>query len=164
MSASAIIASPVGPLLVRASQGRLTQVSFYRAARTLRATPEPSDSQSSAVVDSATVQLREYFERRRTRFDVPLQLEGPEFHRRVWEALCQIPYGQTTSYGELARSLGDPSAARAAGLANGANPIAVIVPCHRVIGADGSLVGYGGGLRRKRILLDLESNRLALSL
>jgi methylated-DNA-[protein]-cysteine S-methyltransferase len=92
-----------------------------------------------------------------------MQLEGPEFHHRVWEVLCEIPYGQTRSYGQLATELGDPGAARAVGFANGANPIAIIVPCHRVIGADGSLVGYGGGLRRKRILLDLESNRMALA-
>ena len=94
-------------------------------------------------------------------FDVPLQMDGSPFQLRVWRALCDIPYGTTTSYGELARRVGKPSAARAVGLANGQNPIAVIVPCHRVIGADGSLTGYGGGLDRKRFLLGLEGHASA---
>ncbi len=163
MSAFAIIASPVGPLLIRAHEGKLVQLSFYRGDAKEYRQVEPSDEASTNVVKQVKVQLSEYFARQRTHFDVPMQLEGPEYHRRVWEALCEIPYGQTRSYGQLATELGDLSAARAVGFANGANPIAIIVPCHRVIGADGSLVGYGGGLRRKRILLDLESNRMALA-
>jgi methylated-DNA-[protein]-cysteine S-methyltransferase len=102
-------------------------------------------------------QLTEYFAAQRTDFDVPLVMEGAPFQRRVWQALRDIPYGETISYGELARRIGRPTAARAVGMANGRNPIAVIVPCHRVIGADGTLTGYGGGLERKRILLDLEA-------
>jgi len=90
-------------------------------------------------------------------FDFELAMEGPEFHRQVWQALTEIPYGETTSYGALAKKLGQPNAARAVGLANGANPIALIVPCHRVIGSDGSLIGYGGGLPLKRALLEHEA-------
>ena len=103
----------------------------------------------------------EYFAGERTSFDVPLVLDGAPFQRRVWRALQDVPYGETISYGELARRIGPPSAARAVGLANGRNPISVIVPCHRVIGADGSLTGYGGGLDRKRLLLDLEASATA---
>jgi methylated-DNA-[protein]-cysteine S-methyltransferase len=98
-------------------------------------------------------QLDEYFRRERTAFDLPLDLQGSPFERRVWEALRAIPYGTTTTYGELARTLGVPGAARAVGLANSRNPIAIIVPCHRVIGARGALTGYAGGLDRKRALL-----------
>jgi len=101
-------------------------------------------------------QLEEYFAGERTIFDIPLAPEGAPFEREVWRALEEIPYGETVSYGEIARRVGQPTAARAVGTANGRNPIAVIVPCHRVIGADGSLTGYGGGLERKRLLLELE--------
>ncbi len=115
----------------------------------------------------AVQQLQEYFGGERTAFGVPLRLEGPEFQRQVWEELLRIPYGETASYGEIADRIGKPGAARAVGVANGRNPIAIIVPCHRVIGADGSLTGYGGGLHRKQILLDLERHhftpRLSLS-
>jgi methylated-DNA-[protein]-cysteine S-methyltransferase len=107
-------------------------------------------------------QLTEYFDGRRRSFDVPLALEGNSFELRVWDALREIPYGETVSYGEIARRIGQPDAPRAVGLANGRNPIAVIVPCHRVIGANGTLVGYGGGLERKRLLLDLESGVVPL--
>ena len=107
-------------------------------------------------------QLEEYFAGERTLFDVALEMEGTPFQRRVWRELEAIPYGETISYGELARRVGQPSAARAVGLANGRNPVAVIVPCHRVIGADGSLTGYGGGMERKRILLGLESGAARL--
>jgi methylated-DNA-[protein]-cysteine S-methyltransferase len=112
--------------------------------------PEPT-----AFAD-AVEQLRAYFDGERTRFDLTLQMEGSGFQRSVWEALLEIPYGETTSYGEIARRVGKPGAARAVGLANGQNPIAIIVPCHRVIGANGSLTGYGGGLDRKVTLLELE--------
>lgn len=111
---------------------------------------------------AVTAQLAEYFDIRRRSFDVQLRLKGNRFERRVWSALRQIPYGETTSYGELAQRIGEPGAARAVGVANARNPISVIVPCHRVIGADGSLTGYGGGLARKRFLLDLEAGALRL--
>ena len=110
----------------------------------------------------ARSQLGEYFDGTRREFDVPLALAGNEFELRVWGALLEIGYGETASYGAIAARIGAPSAARAVGLANGRNPVAVIVPCHRVIGADGSLTGYGGGLERKRLLLDLEAGVLPL--
>lgn len=119
-----------------------------------------------AAFGDAVDQLQEYFDGQRTRFDLPLRMEGTGFQRSVWDALLEIPYGETTSYGEIARRVGKPGAARAVGLANGQNPVAIVVPCHRVIGADGSLTGYGGGLDRKVTLLQLERDhftpRLAL--
>lgn len=112
-------------------------------------------------------QLGAYFDGVLTRFDLPLRLEGTGFQREVWGALCDIPYGTTASYAEIARRIGRPGAARAVGWANGHNPVSIIVPCHRVIGADGSLTGYGGGLQRKERLLQLERDhgtpRLALA-
>jgi methylated-DNA-[protein]-cysteine S-methyltransferase len=101
-------------------------------------------------------QLEEYFAGRRRQFDLPLDLHGTEFQKRCWQELLKIPYGETRSYADVARAIGKPSAVRAVGLANGQNPIAIIVPCHRVIGSDGSLTGYGGGLETKRKLLELE--------
>src|SRR5205085_10571542 len=105
---------------------------------------------------AAIAQLRAYFRGESTAFDVPLELRGTPFQRRVWASLCTIPYGETVTYGALAQRLGTPSAARAVGLANGRNPVGIIVPCHRVVGSDGSLTGYGGGLDRKRRLLEFE--------
>jgi methylated-DNA-[protein]-cysteine S-methyltransferase len=109
----------------------------------------------------AVDQLDAYFAGELTEFDLRLRLEGTEFQRTVWAGLCEIPYGETTSYGELAARIGRPRASRAVGLANGRNPVAIVVPCHRVIGAGGSLTGYGGGLERKQALLDLERARRA---
>jgi methylated-DNA-[protein]-cysteine S-methyltransferase len=109
------------------------------------------------VVREVMRQLEAYFAGERLEFDLPLAPEGTEFQRRVWKALAEIPYGETRSYGELARSIGKPAAVRAVGAANGRNPIGIIVPCHRVIGSSGKLVGYGGGLPMKQMLLDLEA-------
>jgi len=109
------------------------------------------------VLKAAQAQLDEYFRGERHEFDLPLAAQGTEFQQQVWQSLTQIPYGTTMSYGDLARKLGNPDATRAVGLANGKNPISIIVPCHRVIGADGSLTGFGGGVGRKRFLLDLEA-------
>jgi methylated-DNA-[protein]-cysteine S-methyltransferase len=106
---------------------------------------------------SATTQLQQYFAGKRALFDLPLAPRGTEFQQAVWAALLQIPFGRTASYGDIARAIGKPAASRAIGGANHRNPIAIIIPCHRVIGADGSLTGYGGGLPHKRLLLDLES-------
>jgi methylated-DNA-[protein]-cysteine S-methyltransferase len=107
-------------------------------------------------------QLDEYFAAERTEFDLPLAPRGSEFQRRVWKALRRIPYGETASYGEIARRIDGPDTVRAVGAANGANPIAIVVPCHRVIGADGSLTGYAGGLERKAFLLELERGAVRL--
>lgn len=103
-------------------------------------------------------QLREYFNGKRREFDIPLDAAGTDFQRSVWSALRKIPYGRTVSYADIARAIGKPKSMRAVGMANGRNPISIVVPCHRVIGADGSLTGYGGGLDRKRTLLNLESS------
>ena len=103
-------------------------------------------------------QLKGYFKGERTRFDLELKVQGTDFQKMVWKELVKIPYGETISYGELARRIGNPNACRAVGLANGKNPISIIVPCHRVIGKNGSLTGFGGGLEAKKTLLDLEKN------
>jgi methylated-DNA-[protein]-cysteine S-methyltransferase len=113
-------------------------------------------TEDAAALAHAVGQLDEYFGGRRTEFDLPLRQAGTPFERAVWERVAAIPYGETASYGEIARALGRPDRARAVGAANGRNPLPIVVPCHRVIGSDGSLVGYGGGLERKRALLDLE--------
>lgn len=110
-----------------------------------------------AALKKPLAQLAAYFAGELRDFDLPLAARGTPFQQRVWRALCDIPYGETISYGELARRIGQPAAARAAGLANGRNPISIVVPCHRVIGANGSLTGYGGGLERKRWLLAHEA-------
>ena len=115
----------------------------------------------AAPLRAARRQLEEYFAGERREFSLALAAEGTDFQRQVWQALCTIPYGATVSYGDIARQIGNPNAVRAVGLANGRNPISIIVPCHRVIGADGSLTGYGGGLERKRFLLALERRVLA---
>jgi methylated-DNA-[protein]-cysteine S-methyltransferase len=111
---------------------------------------------SDAGVADVTRQLGEYFAGERTAFDLPLRPVGSGFELAVWDQLIRIPYGETRSYGHVAQAVGEPGGAQAVGAANGRNPLAIVVPCHRVIGADGSLVGFGGGLARKRFLLDLE--------
>jgi methylated-DNA-[protein]-cysteine S-methyltransferase len=148
------IDSPIGRLLLAGDGDSITQVCFQSGPRPLRA---PGGwVHDAAPFRAAIAQLGEYFAGRRRAFDLPLAPRGTEFQRRVWRELTAIPYGKTISYGELARRIGKPSASRAVGLANGANPLPVIVPCHRVIGADGSLTGFGGGLPIKRKLLALE--------
>jgi methylated-DNA-[protein]-cysteine S-methyltransferase len=149
--------SPIGELLLVGDGRSLHRLHMLDAPARTRL---PRDDDAFAAVRE---QLAEYFAGERQTFDVPLAMEGTEFQRAVWSALREIPYGETTSYGELARRLGRPEASRAVGAANGSNPIAVIVPCHRVIGADGSLTGFGGGLERKRTLLDLERGVLTLA-
>jgi methylated-DNA-[protein]-cysteine S-methyltransferase len=146
--------SPVGRLLLAGGRESLTRVHFQSGPRPLH--PAADWIASAAPFRAAIAQLGEYFAGERRRFDLPLSPRGTEFQRRVWRALREIPYGRTISYGELARRIGNPSASRAVGLANGANPLPIIVPCHRVIGADGSLTGFGGGLSIKRKLLALE--------
>jgi methylated-DNA-[protein]-cysteine S-methyltransferase len=148
------IESPIGELLLVGDQDALHGLYMQDGRKPKRIAP---DWQASAApFADVTTQLEEYFAGARTSFDVSLAAEGAPFEREVWHALEAIPYGKTVSYGEIARRVGQPTAARAVGTANGRNPIAVIVPCHRVIGADGSLTGYGGGLERKRLLLELE--------
>jgi methylated-DNA-[protein]-cysteine S-methyltransferase len=151
------VPSPIGPLTIVAQDGAI--VALYMDAQRHAPGPEsfgPPADVSEEPYAAAAAQLSAYFAGQLTEFDLPLAPAGTDFQRRVWDGLRQIPYGQTLSYGELARRLGRPAASRAVGLANGKNPIAIVVPCHRVIGSDGSMTGYGGGLDRKRFLLALE--------
>ncbi len=155
-----VVASPIGPLTLVAAGGALAGV-YMDAQRHLpdtvaHAAPASKDGPDAAPLAAAARQLTEYFAGLRTEFDLPLEMAGTDFQCRVWAALREIPYGETVSYGELARGIAVASASRAVGLANGKNPFAVVVPCHRVVGSDGSLTGYGGGLDRKRFLLALE--------
>jgi methylated-DNA-[protein]-cysteine S-methyltransferase len=152
-SAWTIYESPLGPLTLVASDAGLRRLRF----------PDDAGSDDEAQRDPgalATIveQLEEYFAGERRTFDIELDLRGTPFQRAVWGQLLTIPYGSTRSYGELARTIGRPDRARAVGAAVGATPVPIIVPCHRMIGADGSLTGYGGGLPRKRALLDLEAS------
>ena len=145
--------SPIGPLRLAADAEGLRQIDFLgRAPRPLPDGWLHDPAKLAQVVD----QLQAYFAGGLREFDLPLAPQGTPFQRGVWSRLCEIPYGETTSYGELARRVGNPSASRAVGLANGRNPIPIVIPCHRVIGSNGSLTGYGGGLPIKEHLLALE--------
>ena len=149
------ISTPIGALRLAGDEEGLREIAFGRAARTA---PIPSGQATSrAPFRDVIEQLEEYFAGRRTRFQVRLAPRGTPFQLRVWSLLREIPYGETTTYGEIARRLGNPNACRAVGAANGRNPIPVIIPCHRVVGTDGSLTGFGGGLAIKDALLALES-------
>lgn len=150
--------SPVGPLLLLSDGQSLT--GLYMNDPTVPTESVRDDSMAPFPV--VTAQLAEYFAGERTEFDLPLSPVGTAFQLQVWKLLEEIPYGVTISYGELARRAQDPNASRAVGAANGKNPISIIVPCHRVIGANGKLTGYGGGLPNKKILLDLEAGRKGL--
>jgi methylated-DNA-[protein]-cysteine S-methyltransferase len=148
----AMMNTPIGPITLLSSERGLTGIHFGSRI--------PADG----VLDEnghgkAMTQLGEYFDGKRIRFDIPLDIAGTPFQLSVWRALCDIPYGQTRSYGEIASAIGKPGAARAVGMANHENPIAVVIPCHRVVGHDGSLTGYAGGLDRKRQLLSIEQGR-----
>ena len=136
--------TPIGELLIVGENGTVTEIVFPDRGK--RGVPQPGWKKSRAGLEDAVVQLREYFAGRRSDFDLDLHLPGTKFQRRVWEELTRIPYGDTISYGELARRVGNPKASRAVGAANGKNPIPIVVPCHRVIGANGKLTGFGGGL------------------
>jgi len=152
-----IVDSPVGPLTLAGAESALMHL------RMVDQTHEPDRSSWLAADDDAfpeaVEQLAAYFAGELTEFDVELELVGTEFQRKVWKTLRTIPYGETRSYGEIAEQIGSPGASRAVGLANGRNPIGIIVPCHRVIGSTGGLTGYGGGIERKRTLLALEKSR-----
>jgi O-6-methylguanine DNA methyltransferase len=148
--------SPLGPLLLAAEDGALTLL--WMSPLPERETGG-ADAHDRAVLAAAGEQLEAYFAGDLTAFDLPLAPRGTTFQQRVWSALVEIPFGETISYGALAMRLGRPGAARAVGLANGSNPISIIIPCHRVIGSDGRLTGYGGGIDRKAWLLDHEAGR-----
>ena len=154
--------SPVGRLLLAMDGQGLRHVHF----ETGRAALEPGDDweRGAGALHEARTQLKAYFAGKLVQFDLPLAPHGTEFQQRVWLELVRIPFGETTSYGEIARRLGDVRATRAVGAANGQNPLPIIVPCHRVIGADGSLTGFGGGLPTKRFLLDHEQRHSPFTL
>ena len=145
-----VVDTPIGPLTLEAGAHGLRAIRFPGG--------EPSGDRDPAAVEDAAAQLREYFAGERTAFDLELDLGGTPLQRAVWERLQAIPYGETLTYTELAAALGRPDAVRAVAAAVGRTPVPVVVPCHRVVGRDGSLTGYAGGLERKRALLDLESS------
>ena len=145
----AVMNTSVGPVTVASTDRGLAAVHFGNSV------PD------GAVVDNSAnreivKQLSEYFEGKRTRFELPLDVEGTEFQKSVWKELLRIPYGETRSYGDIAKALGKPAAARAVGMANHNNPVAIVIPCHRVVGQNGSLTGYAGGLHLKEQLLSIE--------
>ena len=146
--------TPIGRLRLVADDEGLREVWFESGRH--RREPDPSWAHSPASLAFARVQLEEYFAGTRQLFDLPLHPLGTPFQLAVWRELARIPYGATRSYGELARRIGQPRAVRAVGAANGRNPLPIVLPCHRVIGADGSLTGFGGGLPTKRFLLAME--------
>jgi methylated-DNA-[protein]-cysteine S-methyltransferase len=152
MNAYSYFESPIGRLLLTSDGTALTGL-YMEPSRKAQCTDGWMEDVTVAPLSAAVRQLTEYFAGTRREFDLPLRLQGTTFQTRVWRELTEIPYGQTWSYGQLAHRIDQPSASRAVGLANGRNPISILVPCHRVIGADGSLTGYGGGIERKRWLL-----------
>jgi O-6-methylguanine DNA methyltransferase len=148
--------SPVGPLIAAASDEALCVLEFSDAASIEKRIEELGRAGSNAILDELWRQLDRYFRGELREFTLPLRYPGTDFQEQVWSALREIRYGETWSYLDLARRIGDTGATRAVGAANGANPLAIVIPCHRVVNANGDLGGYGGGLWRKRILLDLE--------
>ncbi|AOS63574.1 methylated-DNA--[protein]-cysteine S-methyltransferase [Actinoalloteichus hymeniacidonis] len=154
-----VMESPLGPMTLVAAGGALCGV--YMAEHRHRPAWETFGAENAEVFTNCIAQLTEYFEGRRTEFDLPTAPQGTPFQHEVWSVLREIPYGETVSYGWVAEQLGRPTASRAVGAANGRNPISIIVPCHRVVGANGSLTGYGGGMKRKESLLELERSRVA---
>ncbi|WP_435225347.1 methylated-DNA--[protein]-cysteine S-methyltransferase [Streptomyces sp. Tue6028] len=150
-----LLDSPYGPLTLVATDGVLSNL--YMVGQRHRPPDETFGDRDDSLFDEAADQLEAYFRGELKEFTLELSLRGTPFQCSVWDQLRRIPYGETRSYGDLADALGSPGASRAVGLANGKNPIGIIVPCHRVVGADGSLTGYGGGLDRKKRLLDFES-------
>jgi methylated-DNA-[protein]-cysteine S-methyltransferase len=155
------IESPVGQLLLVADEGGLLEIAFAEG----RTAPvvDPAWINGGALLREPVRQLDAFFAGQLRDFDLPLKPEGTAFQQRVWKLLREIPFGETISYGELARRAGNPAASRAVGLANGSNPIAIVIPCHRVIGSNGKLTGYGGGLQNKRWLIDFERSQLFYS-
>jgi methylated-DNA-[protein]-cysteine S-methyltransferase len=151
------IETTIGRIGIAEENQFLTHLFFHQ-----KKSPTDAIEKKTPFLCEVVKQLKEYFDGKRKEFDVPLKLTGTDFQRSVWNALLTIPYGETRSYGEIAKLIGNPRACRAVGMANHWNPIAIIVPCHRVIGADGSLTGFGGGLTMKQQLLDIESATLCL--
>lgn len=155
--------TPIGSIIIEENGTAITALYLDKDEDKDEKTTSPQSSScpqcpQTPLLQEAQKQLNEYFAGTRKKFELPIHLQGTKFQQKVWKALLQIPYGETRSYGEIAASIGNPKASRAIGGANNKNPIMIIVPCHRVIGADGSLVGFGGGLPAKKYLLDLEKS------
>lgn len=148
MKFSCSVDTPVGKLWLAEENGLITQLGFGRIS--------DAEERETAILKRASLQLSEYFEGKRCDFDLPLYPRGTAFQKSVWSALCCVPYGETRSYKDIAIAVGKPKGFRAVGMANNRNPIAVLIPCHRIVGADGSLTGYAGGLEVKHKLLELE--------
>ncbi|WP_102409149.1 methylated-DNA--[protein]-cysteine S-methyltransferase [Parabacteroides bouchesdurhonensis] len=144
--------TPVGDLEIQANENAITHITY-------RPNETPAIQKETPLIKKAYKQIEEYFQGKRTSFDLPLSLEGTPFQKKVWEALRTIPYGETWSYKQVAEAIGNNKACRAVGMANNRNPISIVIPCHRVIGANGKLVGYGGGLPNKEYLLQLERQK-----
>ena len=151
----AVLDTPMGPLTVGSTDRGIASIHFGNSV------PRDAVADSSLSRETAE-QLAEYFQGKRTQFELPLDVEGTPFQKAVWNELLRIPYGETRSYGDIAKAIGKPNAARAVGMANHENPIAVVIPCHRVVGRDGSLTGYAGGLQLKAQLLSIERQRQTL--
>jgi methylated-DNA-[protein]-cysteine S-methyltransferase len=156
MTRYARIETPLGPMIAIADDAKLVGVDFEDAKYAPAIAPEWAEDPESAPLRACAAQLAAYFAGRRTRFDLPLAPRGTPFQQRVWREIAKVPGGETITYAELARRAGCPGSARAAGAATGRNPLAIVVPCHRIVGASGSLTGYAGGLARKERLLALE--------
>jgi methylated-DNA-[protein]-cysteine S-methyltransferase len=154
------VPSPLGDLLVTRDDGGIT--GLYLPTGKHPVTPHTDWTRDDTAFDDVRGQLGEYFAGTRRDFDLTLNAHGTAFQKRVWSALCEIPYGETASYGQTATAIGTPTGSRAVGLANGQNPISIVVPCHRVVGANGSLTGYGGGLEAKQWLLAHETGQAGL--
>ena len=172
----ALISSPIGPLDLTIENGALLSLDFddqpdfdfftkqplYSLLANHSTKTKTSSKNNQAILAQTTTELFEYFHKGRTSFTVPVHLTGTDFRRRAWHKLEKIPYGKVKSYGQIAQEVGSPKASRAVGGACGSNPVAIIVPCHRVTGSDGKLTGFGGGLNRKQYLLNLESGQIGL--
>ncbi|OJF76866.1 MAG: cysteine methyltransferase [Treponema sp. CETP13] len=141
----------IGAIEIHCTEKHITYIKFLSDAT------KAKNSKSCELCDRAIIQIHEYLDYKRTQFDLPLSLEGTDFQKKVWRALCTIPYGKTVSYKTIAKAIGNPNAARAVGMANNKNPIQIVVPCHRVIGSDGSLGGYASGIKIKQQLLAIEN-------
>ena len=144
--------TPVGKLCIGEEDDSITRVTWSKV-------PQEYIQEETELILNCKIQLEEYFAGNRKQFDLPLAPKGTDFQKRVWKALTDIPYGETRTYGEIAAAVGSPKAARAVGMANNKNPLGIIVPCHRVVGADGKLVGYAGGMEKKEWLLNLEQEK-----
>ena len=144
--------TPVGKLCIGEEDDSITRVTWSKV-------PQEYIQEETELILNCKIQLEEYFAGNRKQFDLPLAPKGTDFQKRVWKAVTDIPYGEKRTYGEIAAAVGSPKAARAVGMANNKNPIGIIVPCHRVVGADGKLVGYAGGMEKKEWLLNLEQEK-----